>query len=302
MGGEGREREAEVAAGECGGAREIASPSAVPPLPPMPRPGGQELRGPTEWSNWVMPGRLMAGAYPGAWEDAIHARTLRSILRQGVDCFVCVMAECNQSAPEGLWKAGRAIRPYLPEARQLYQQLRRNSAPADLAYLQLKVVDGSVGPDTKVSAFVDEVEAAFRAGRVLYVHCWGGHGRTGTIISLLLNRLYPGMESGGAMRRVQLAHDQRRYPQGKRSPDTPIQRQQVRRMIERRRKGRVSVADAKARTASSLSRRGGEWWANRKQELRGDVASTAPRAMQPTRHQTLHAPAWKVNLQRAVGL
>lgn len=67
------------------------------------------------------------------------------------------------------------------------------------------------------------------AGERLYVHCWGGHGRTGTLIATMLGRLYC-LPSNIALRYTQLFHDARRFPQGVRSPQTPMQVAQVRGM------------------------------------------------------------------------
>ena len=42
--------------------------------------------------------------------------------------------------------------------------------------------------------------------QVLYVHCWGGHGRTGSVVCLLLHRLY-GLDAASALFRCQFVHD-----------------------------------------------------------------------------------------------
>lgn len=39
--------------------------------------------GPTEESNWVLPGRVLVGAYPSSLEDKLNAEILTSILRLG---------------------------------------------------------------------------------------------------------------------------------------------------------------------------------------------------------------------------
>ena len=64
-------------------------------------------------------------------------------------------------------------------------------------------------------------------GEKLYIHCWGGHGRTGTLVAVLLGRLY-NLPYTTALRYTQAFHDARVYPQGVRSPQTPVQRAQVR--------------------------------------------------------------------------
>ena len=56
---------------------------------------------------------------------------------------------------------------------------------------------------------------------------WGGHGRTGTLVALLLSSLY-GVNAHVALEYTQALHDCRGNPQGVRSPQTRIQRDQVR--------------------------------------------------------------------------
>lgn len=57
----------------------------------------------------------------------------------------------------------------------------------------------------------------------------GGHGRTGTLVAVMLGRLYD-LPASGALRLTQAYHDSRVYPQGVRSPQTTVQRAQVRRI------------------------------------------------------------------------
>ena len=66
---------------------------------------------------------------------------------------------------------------------------------------------------------------------VVYVHCWGGHGRTGIIISLLLVALYQ-LESEQALHLTELYHS-KRVKARLHSPQTTVQFDQVRRLAER---------------------------------------------------------------------
>lgn len=71
---------------------------------------------------------------------------------------------------------------------------------------------------------------ALESPRYRYLHCWGGHGRTGTVLSLMLGLLY-NIGPDEAMGWVQLLHDVRQAPCGVASPQTPGQRLQVRRIM-----------------------------------------------------------------------
>jgi alanine transaminase len=76
---------------------------------------------------------------------------------------------------------------------------------------------------------VADILARLQAGQRLYVHCWAGRGRTGTVASVLLAALY-GVSADEALERVQRAFDTRR-DDDRRSPETPEQLAYVRRFI-----------------------------------------------------------------------
>jgi protein-tyrosine phosphatase len=104
-----------------------------------------------------------------------------------------------------------------------------------LDFLQLGIPDGGVAPDGAISRLAADCCARLRRGETLYVHCWGGHGRTGTLVSIMLGLLY-GLSAQEAMEYTQACHDARVFPQGVRSPQTQVQVQQVR--VARTRVGR----------------------------------------------------------------
>ena len=92
--------------------------------------------------------------------------------------------------------------------------------------LRTQIIDGNVTTDSAMSRLADDCCERVLRGERLYVHCWGGHGRTGTLIATMLGRLY-NLPYTTAIRYCQAFHDSRVYPQGVRSPQTPVQRAQV---------------------------------------------------------------------------
>lgn len=75
-----------------------------------------------------------------------------------------------------------------------------------------------------------KLAARLARGEVMYLHCWGGHGRTGTVVCIMLHLMY-GLSADEAMERCQHVHDVRRIPISVGSPQTDAQREQVRRVI-----------------------------------------------------------------------
>jgi hypothetical protein len=174
-------------------------------------------------SNWVIPGVLMAGAYPGALEDRQNDLQLKCILNKGVDTFVCLQAEVDNDTPEHEWRSGAHLRPYLADAKKLSKK--------PLIWRHLPILDGGVAPDDLTEALICDLLDDVRAGRIIYVHCWGGHGRTGTIACLMLAVLYS-VSYTETIKRVQFYHDCRKEPQGVKSPSTVVQRKQVKRLLQ----------------------------------------------------------------------
>jgi len=197
----------------------------LPPLPTLNDKLHMVMQGPTPSSNWVIPGVMLAGAYPGALDDRQNDRNLRSIISRGVDTFVCLQAELDTDTPEGEWRAGRALRPYFASAQRLSKKT--------VFWRHLPIDDGEAAPDDDiledlVCVLLDDV----KAGRVLYVHCWGGHGRTGIVAALTLAVLYS-LPLSETFKRIQAYHDCRVDPQDMKSPSTVVQRTQVKRLLHK---------------------------------------------------------------------
>lgn len=221
----------------------------LPPLPALDVKLSALVRGPTEYTNWVIPGILMAGCFPGALDDARHGEMLRLLLSRGIDTFVCLQQEFRPDITEARWRAGRGLRPYLPEAVLLSNK--------ELLWRHVPIPDGLIAPDDVTLRAVKELLEDLASGRVLYVHCWGGHGRTGVFCCLLLVGLYR-ISASEALRRVQRYHDCRQDPQDARSPQSVVQREQVRRLaprlLETQVEVQVEVCPARPKSANRASR------------------------------------------------
>ena len=72
-------------------------------------------------------------------------------------------------------------------------------------FLHCPVPDFGVLHDASLLALVGELQKAMAGGHVLYVHCMGGHGRTGTIVANLISAV-DGVDFPTAMRKLQRRH------------------------------------------------------------------------------------------------
>ena len=80
--------------------------------------------GPTNESNWVLPGHLLVGAYPGVVDDEENMSTIWGILNCRITTFVCLQVEYpGPNVTEDMWRSGRAIRPYFVDVKDVVKHV-----------------------------------------------------------------------------------------------------------------------------------------------------------------------------------
>ena len=181
--------------------------------------------GPTEESNWVILNNLMVGAYPSSNDDELNDVILSDILSCGVTTFVCLQQEYDHTATEEAWRSGARLRPYI------YDAMKLSARPSDLEFLHVPIQDCGTTNDGVVLDLATDLCWRLIHGQVIYLHCWGGHGRSGTVAAVMLGLLY-GVDKNEALDRTQMYHDLRTCPLNVRSPQTPAQREQVERILD----------------------------------------------------------------------
>ena len=159
-------------------------------------------------SYWVVPGQFLAGAYPGArWEGQARKR-LRLLLDAGVT-FALDLTE------EGEYE----LRPY---AHLLGREA--NVMARRVVHWRMSIPDRDTPTREQMARILDVIDGALREGQVIYVHCYGGIGRTGTVVGCYLVR--HGM--GGEEALAEIAYLRRGTANGWRlSPQTKAQREMV---------------------------------------------------------------------------
>jgi hypothetical protein len=162
-----------------------------------------ELARPIPESYWVVPGRLLAGEYPGARDQRVAQRKVQRLLRAGVTCFIDLTEQ-----GEG------QLRPYWP--------LVLEAAPdqADIEHQRWPIRDMGVPEQADMSDILRAIEDALARRQVVYLHCWGGIGRTGTVVACYLAQ--HGLDGGAALERLALLR-QGTPDSHRRSPETDAQ-------------------------------------------------------------------------------
>ena len=164
---------------------------------------------------WVVPGRFAAGEYPGDKHRNGAAARLRTLLSAGIDHFI------------DLTEPSEGLEPYTDIA-----EAEAAGPGMDVAHERHSIVDvGVPGSPQEMADILDAIDDALNEGSTVYLHCWGGVGRTGTVVGCWLVR--HGRTGDQALRQLaewwQGVAKVRRKPQ---SPETSEQFRYVREWTE----------------------------------------------------------------------
>lgn len=156
---------------------------------------------------WVVPGRFLAGEYPRNRDEDSSREKLDRLLAAGVTCFV------DMTTPH--------------DGLESYDGLLAELTDGDVAHERFPVPDLSVPVSPEhTTAILDRVDREIENEGVVYLHCWGGIGRTGTLVGCWLVR--HGMTGDEALRRVAELWARRPDAWWSTSPQVPEQFRYVR--------------------------------------------------------------------------
>jgi protein tyrosine phosphatase len=97
-----------------------------------------------------------------------------------------------------MWRYGQSLRPYFKDVVSIVRH-REEIIEFDgcevvesesLSFEHCPIIDCGVTDDGVVVRLAMKLVTAISEGEVLYIHCWGGHGRTGTIVCIMLHLMY----------------------------------------------------------------------------------------------------------------
>jgi protein-tyrosine phosphatase len=158
-----------------------------------------KYRGPTYTSNWVTE-NLCMGAYPK------NRFEVKQFIDSGINTFVCL----NGSDKAEFYK----YEYYLPK---------------NINFVHKPIEDMSITKDEQLLLLCQNIVHRIKINKeIIFVHCAGGHGRTGTVLACVLYLLYK-LPFEQILNYLQFTHDQREgcyfsrcYYTGKLSDENPF--------------------------------------------------------------------------------
>jgi len=117
---------------------------------------------------WVEPDRLLAGEYPGDDVESAARAKLRALLDCGIRTFIDLTQAQELESYEALLNAEA-------DARALA-----------VAYHRHPIRDADIPSGAGMREILATIRASVERGDRVYVHCWGGIGRTGTVVGCWL--------------------------------------------------------------------------------------------------------------------
>jgi len=168
---------------------------------------------PLSESYWVEPDKLLAGEYPANYNTEVTRKRIDALLEAGFDTFI------------DLTKPHEII-PYenilLEQAKAYEVKVKRHNFP---------IGDFGLPTPELMRNILDTIDRELEEGHKVYLHCWGGIGRTGTTVGCYLVRR--GKTGTEALR--QLAEWWKTVPKSQyhpRSPETHDQSEFIRNWVE----------------------------------------------------------------------
>lgn len=126
---------------------------------------------------WVLERQLLAGAYAGQPERTAHLARLQGLFDAGIRTVISLMEEDETN------NAGQPFAPYVEDLEAL-----ADKAQKAVRCLRFPIVDCSITTHDHMEQILDAIDESLARQRPVYVHCFGGIGRTGTVICCWLLR------------------------------------------------------------------------------------------------------------------
>lgn len=159
-------------------------------------------------SNWITENLIVGGLLR-------NKNDFDMIKNNGITIFVNLM--CSKEAQRG-------------KKKPLFDY-RDSKNHKGIEYLHYPTKDLYILPDKEIIKIANKIVTKINQGNKVYIHCYGGHGRTGTLTGIVLHFLYPKLTYTDILKQLQTSHRKRKYKPNQSTPQTAIQFNQLHRII-----------------------------------------------------------------------
>jgi len=128
-------------------------------------------------SYWVIPGKLMAGSYPGSKDKTEAKQKLKDLIASGIRHVISLME------PDEFDHSGNPFTSYVDQMEAIAKSMKIN-----VTFDLLSIKDLSIPSVREMVRILNQIDICMEYNKPVYIHCWGGRGRTGTVVGCYLAR------------------------------------------------------------------------------------------------------------------
>ncbi len=159
-----------------------------------------------DFNNWIIPGLVACGPFPGM--DGINYLNKKEVIENfknlnqlGINTFICLQEEINPNLK---------LQPHYQIAFPNYlHYFEIPEIKNQNEYLHFPLVDQTFPSEGDFQKNIEKILDILISGKKIFIHCAGGHGRTG-IYSAVLIYLLENCSIEEALSRTQVRHDSRK--------------------------------------------------------------------------------------------
>lgn len=159
-------------------------------------------------NNWVVPGFVMAGPFPGV--DGANYMTIddaciniNNIIDDGIDTFINL---CGELPTDG----STPNHCYFPKYTSYTEIITSKLKKSNITFFHFPIIDQQPASESNLITIVSTIISLLAEKHKVFIHCAGGHGRTGMVVACLLQCLYKQMNLYNSLYWTQYLHNLRR--------------------------------------------------------------------------------------------
>ena len=160
-------------------------------------------------SNWLVQNKILVGGLPQ------NKKAFDQIKDAGISVFINLMRPTESQT----------------EKKKPKFDYRDEKNRKGIEYYNYPITDGKTISDEKMLEIGKKVVKFVEKGKKVYIHCLGGHGRTGVLAGIVLHLLNPDMTYKEVVQELNIKHKTRKYKPNMNTPQQSGQFNQLHRII-----------------------------------------------------------------------